>query len=792
MKQSDEDDRFTELFAAVADGRTVDWAAQLAAASDDGERGLIAQLQVVARVRSGGGSEPVDPKMWGPLELLEELGRGAYGRVFRARDARLDREVALKLFDGQAATEGRFLREAQVLARIRHPHVVAVYGADVFDGVAGIWMELVRGRSLEAIVRDQGAFGAREAALIGIDLCAALAAVHGAGLCHRDIKAHNAMREIGGRIVLMDFGAGRPSHASDVPDASVTGTPAYMAPELFTGAPATVATDLYALGVLLFFLTTGEYPVAGATIGELREAHGRGSRRRLREARADTAALFAQVVDRAISPDPAGRFLTAAEMEQALAATLQVGHAVLDQPIGARVTGWRASLTRPLPAWALIGVLAIAIAAALIIGIRRGKQLAHETASSGGRSAPEPGHPTPLAAEQWDTIDAEQELASMLADRGDWPGAVEQYRRASQLLLGQGWHDEPYRSHVRGKLGWAELKAGQLEAASATLSAALYMLQQEGGTDHPLRSTMLMATADLQYARGDRMAAAASVVEAVRVRQHGLATAGCAPASTALPDAARLADALAHGPPSLDQDGDWIPDTIERAVGLDPTRQDSNRNGITDDDEDSRGDGVPNGLVWAIVPDAARVLGHFGRVDPERAGYRRERPFVGHASKLAGSVPAWHVTADVQGFYFQHLTSSQKQHAMTRGWRLLSCGGLSSGVGQVLLDLTPLGPRYDQDFVDTNGRMSLRLATNVIPPAGEQLDLGPIGPWPATEYVFRPDRGTQIRVGRHQREGYTGHRQFQEDFGLFFSATNNIGAAPRGEVDFSLILLQIR
>jgi hypothetical protein len=362
------------------------------------------------------------------------------------------------------------------------------------------------------------------------------------------------------------------------------------------------------------------------------------------------------------------------------------------------------------------------------------------------------------------------------------------------LLLSQGWHDEPLRSHVRGKLGWAELQAGQLKAASNTLSAALYMLQQEGGSYHPVRATMMMATAELQYARGDRTAAASSVVDAVRVRRAGLAAAGCVPASTSLPDAARLAEALADGPPSQDQDGDWIPDAIERAVGLDPTQVDSNGNGITDDDEDSRGDGVRNGLVWAIVPDAARVLAHFGSLDPERAGYRRERPFVGRAGTLAGGVPTWHLTADQQGHYFHHLTSSQKQHAMARGWRLLSCGALWSGIGGVDLDLTPLGPRYDQNLlIESNDRLSLHLGTNVMPRAGENLDLGlPPGRWPATEYVFRPDRGARVRAGRFEREDYTGHRQFQEDFGLIFHTSNDIGAAPRGEVDFSLILLQIR
>src|SRR5262245_7753699 len=143
MSQSD-DDRLTEAFSAVADGRAVDWTTLLAATSDDRERGLIAQLQVLEQVRSGGGPESIDPRIWGRLEVLDELGRGAYGRVFRARDPRLDREVALKLFDGQAVAEGRFLREAQILARNRHPHVVAVHGANACDGLRDRRMDLGR------------------------------------------------------------------------------------------------------------------------------------------------------------------------------------------------------------------------------------------------------------------------------------------------------------------------------------------------------------------------------------------------------------------------------------------------------------------------------------------------------------------------------------------------------------------------------------------------------------------------------------------------------------------------
>ena len=127
-----------------------------------------------------------------------------------------------------------------MLARVRHPNVVTVYGVDRHDGVVGLWMEFVDGLTLARVVATRGALDPREAALVGIDLCRAVAAVHKAGLVHRDIKAHNVMREGSGRIVLMDFGAGE-LRTERSGAGSAAGTPLYLAPELFDGAPATIA-----------------------------------------------------------------------------------------------------------------------------------------------------------------------------------------------------------------------------------------------------------------------------------------------------------------------------------------------------------------------------------------------------------------------------------------------------------------------------------------------------------------------------------------------------------------------
>jgi serine/threonine-protein kinase len=316
------------LAVQIADGTPVDWDEAARGAVD---RRILHQLRLVESIskvhRSFSGEDPPPmetrdsppPSRWGPLELREKLGEGAYGEVYRAFDPRLEREVALKLLKGNSAEA---LREGRLLAKLRHPHVVAVHGAEVHDGRTGLWMELIRGRSLEQGLRQSGPLGPREAALVGIDLCRALAAVHGAGVLHRDVKGENVLREEGGRILLADFGAGLDRRTDVDAVRSLSGTPYYMAPELFAGSPASERTDLYALGVLLYRLVTASFPVQAVTWEELRGKHARREATLLRDKRSDLPEAFVAAVERATAWDPAARFATAGQMEQALAATL--------------------------------------------------------------------------------------------------------------------------------------------------------------------------------------------------------------------------------------------------------------------------------------------------------------------------------------------------------------------------------------------------------------------------------------------------------------------------------------
>ena len=358
---------YQHLLESLADGRPIDWAELGTQTSSGAERRRFSNLRLVARIaelhrtisiRDGGedATEAVDDEgsipaitAWGHLQIIKRLAVGSFGELYLAHDPQLDRDVALKLVRPGASAlpaASGLISEAQTLAKVRHPNVVTVHGADVREGRAGLWMELLNGRTLETWLRDNGPQGAGEATAIGQDVCRALAAVHAAGLVHGDVKAQNVMREEGGRIVLMDFGAGQVQGTTD----ALAGTPLYLAPEVLAGAPATIRSDIYSLGVLLFHLLTSRYPCSAADLEGLRTAHAQGARVHLRDLRPDLTGPLVDAVERALEPDPALRFATAGSMERALAGTTSDG--------SRRSTGIRRAVVGALAVAALVAVVA--------------------------------------------------------------------------------------------------------------------------------------------------------------------------------------------------------------------------------------------------------------------------------------------------------------------------------------------------------------------------------------------------------------------------------------------------
>ncbi len=354
MGKQDDEQVLNEVAESITNGKPVDWPAvesqhpglrrhlqhlklvEAVAAVHRTPAGGIPPEESLGSVEEGmrtlategaGGHGPASRPSWGPLQILEILGQGGFGEVYRAYDPSLQREVALKLRrpDGEESRRGddRFLEEARRLARVRHPNVLVVHGADEHGGRAGLWTDLIRGKTLEEVLKEQGPLGAHEACLVGMELCRALAALHGAGLVHRDVKAANVMREEGGRIVLMDFGSvtEQPQRVGPPGSEGISGTPLYMSPEQLLGEEPAPVSDIYSLGVLLYHLVSGGFPVEASTFEELVEKHRRRDSKSLRDLRPDLPASFVQVVELALSADPARRFASAGAMERSLAAS---------------------------------------------------------------------------------------------------------------------------------------------------------------------------------------------------------------------------------------------------------------------------------------------------------------------------------------------------------------------------------------------------------------------------------------------------------------------------------------
>lgn len=353
-----------DLLASISDGQPADWAAAERDANE-AQRPRLSILHGLSRIAAFNRElqrAPEDrsgPARWGDLVLLERLGTGSRGEVWRAWEPALEREVALKLIHS-GLEDAVLLEEGRNLARVRHAHVVNVLGVDRRDGRVGMWMELLRGWSLEQIVRAQGPLEPGEARRLGIEIGAAVAAVHRAGLVHRDIKPANVIRDVEGRYVLTDFGLGLREGAPPEVLGRASGTPMYMAPEVLAGAEASERTDVYSLGMLLWFALAGRHPFDVRTIEELTLAARQGPKPPLREVRGGIPAGLSEIVERAIAPEPSRRFAGARPMLEALerwqprkastpSGKLVAGIAAAALLLAA-VVGVRQAMQRPTPA----------------------------------------------------------------------------------------------------------------------------------------------------------------------------------------------------------------------------------------------------------------------------------------------------------------------------------------------------------------------------------------------------------------------------------------------------------
>ncbi|MBM4039871.1 MAG: DUF1080 domain-containing protein [Planctomycetes bacterium] len=267
---------------------------------------------------------PEMPKEIGGFEILELLGRGGMGSVYRARQVSLGRLVALKVIAARLAADERFVtrfeREARAAAAVQHPNIVAVYSVGEDNGQHYIAMELVAGESLDALAKRGGPLPQDRALGLMKQATAALAAAHEADIVHRDIKPSNILLGADGSVKVADFGLAKRIHIDVKVTATGTtvGTPLYMAPEAAGAKPFDARADLYSLGATFYHVLAGRPPFEGKTPVEVIVKHATEEPQPLAAAAPHLDPRLCQIIDRLLRKDPAERYPSARALLDAL------------------------------------------------------------------------------------------------------------------------------------------------------------------------------------------------------------------------------------------------------------------------------------------------------------------------------------------------------------------------------------------------------------------------------------------------------------------------------------------
>ena len=304
---------------------------------------------------------------YGRYQIIEELGKGAMGVVYKAHDPQIDRTIALKVLrqDRVISQEfvQRFLKEARAIGRLSHPSMVTVYDAGQDQGTIFIAMELLTGKSLREMMRMKR-MGYQDIVRIGVQIAEALDYAHQKGIVHRDIKPSNIILDPDGRVKITDFGIARiedPGSPHQTRAGEILGTPVYMSPEQVMGQPVDGRSDLYSLGVILYEMLTGEKPFQGENIAAIFNSIIQNKPAEPETTDSPIAQALSALIMKSINKDPVSRFQTGNEMAAPLKACLQRRQSdVRPQPVLARKL-------RPLRLLAFSAVILVTLLVVIII-----------------------------------------------------------------------------------------------------------------------------------------------------------------------------------------------------------------------------------------------------------------------------------------------------------------------------------------------------------------------------------------------------------------------------------------
>ncbi len=285
-------------------------------------------LEVEARMAAESQAPYIAPRTASRLahfELLRMLGSGGCGKVYAARNVRTDRVVALKLLEflpleSRRGAFRRLVREVRFAARVEHPHVVPVRDVGFSDGVPYIEMELMPGGSLQEYVEQHGAVPWRQACGYVLQALSALSVSHKEGVIHRDLKPANILFDKGGHARLTDFGLSR--FVNETTSTSVrgrfVGSPHFMAPEQWTGSEIGPRADIYAMGLIAYYIMTGRLPFEGESALALLYKHLHVPLPDPRATVSEIPVFVAQATQKAAAKNPNDRFGSAGEYTEAL------------------------------------------------------------------------------------------------------------------------------------------------------------------------------------------------------------------------------------------------------------------------------------------------------------------------------------------------------------------------------------------------------------------------------------------------------------------------------------------
>jgi serine/threonine protein kinase len=303
------------------------------------EQGWLTPFQAI-QIHRGRGQE----LLLGSYVLLERLGEGGMGAVFKARNWKLGRVVALKLIRKERVNNvdaiRRFQREIRAAAQLRHPNIVHALDADEIGGSFVLVMEYVEGVDLAQLVKDKGPLPATVAREYVRQAALALAHAHEKGLVHRDIKPANLLLSSEGQVKLLDLGLARlpagvdgASSSTMTESGAVMGTPDFLAPEQARSShDVDIRADLYSLGCTLYFLLTGEVPFPGGTFGEKIARHLMDEPEPVEQLRPDVPAALAAVVRKLMAKKREDRYQTPAEVAEVLAQGGEPGASLQEVP----------------------------------------------------------------------------------------------------------------------------------------------------------------------------------------------------------------------------------------------------------------------------------------------------------------------------------------------------------------------------------------------------------------------------------------------------------------------------